>query len=261
MDAVQEMYERAAERYAALRAGLLVNGSGPLLARLPLAQARVVVDAGTGTGGLLPLLRAAAPDATIVAMDLTAGMLGHARRDTARLVQADLAHPPLRAGSVDVLVSAFVLFHLADPPAALRELVAALRPGGAVGIATWTKDQPWPAKAVFSAELDAAGAPVVTSSRVGAVYTETPEALAGLAESAGLRVLDTEVAPLGGPPIATRDLVSEWTAIGSTSERFAALAQDAQRHVVAEATRRIGELSEADRQDPHVVIRLWAGKD
>jgi SAM-dependent methyltransferase len=261
MDSVREIYERAADSYAVLRAGLLVNGSSPLLARLPLGEARVVVDAGTGTGGLLPLLRAAAPAATIVGLDLTAGMLGHARQDLARLVQADLAHPPLLPNSIDVLVSAFVLFHLADPPAAVAQLATALRPGGHFAAATWTKDEPWPAKAVFAAELDAAGAPNVTSSRVGAAYTETPEALTALAESAGLRVLDTEVAPLGGPAIDAADLVAEWMSIGSTAERFAGLDTQGQRQVIAEATRKVRALSEADRRDPHVVIRLWATKD
>lgn len=255
------MYERGADRYAALRAGLLVHGSGPLLSRLPLRDARVIVDAGTGTGGLLPLLRAAAPDATIVGLDLTAAMLGHARRNQAQLVQADLAHPPLRPASVDVLVSAFVLFHLADPPAAVRELAAAVRPGGSLAVATWTTEVPWAAKAVFSAELDAADAPSVSSSRVGAAYTETPEALTALAESAGLRVLASEVAPLGAPPIDTDALVAEWAGLGSTGTRFAALDAATRARVLANATEKIAALPEADRQDPHVVIRLWAAKD
>jgi ubiquinone/menaquinone biosynthesis C-methylase UbiE len=260
MEAVQEMYERAADSYAALRAGLLVNGSGPLLSRLQLRDARVIVDAGTGTGGLLPLLRAAAPDATIVGLDLTAAMLGHAQREQAHLAQADLAHPPLRPASVDVLVSAFVLFHLTDPPAAVRELAAALRPGGSFAVATWTKDEPWAAKSMFSAELDAAGAPPVSSSRVGAAFTETPEALAALAESAGLRVLKTEVAPLGAPPIDAGDLVAEWAGIGSTGARFAELDAAGRQRVLANATEKLAALSEADRRDPHVVIRLWAVK-
>ena len=261
MEAVREMYERGADRYASLRAGLLVTGSGPLLSRLPLDRARVVVDAGTGTGALLPLLGAAAPDATIVGLDLTTAMLGHATRHRARLVQADLAHPPLLPNSVDVLVSAFVLFHLADPPAAVRQLAAALRPGGAFAAATWAKDEYWPAKVVFSAELDAAGAPTVTSSRYGAEHTETPEALAELAESAGLRVTGIEVAPLGGPAIDAADLIAEWTSLGSTAARFAGLDGATRERVVAEGTAKVAALSEEDRRDPHVVIRLWAVKD
>ena len=261
MEAVQEMYERGAASYAALRAGLLTHGSGPLLSRLQLRDARVIVDAGTGTGGLLPLLRAAAPDATIVGLDLTAGMLEHARSADVRLAQADLAHPPLRPASVDVLVSAFVLFHLTDPPSAVRQLAAALRPGGSFAVATWATDEPWAAKAVFSAELDAAGAPTVTSSRVGAAYTETPAALTALAESAGLRVLDTEVAPLGAPPVDAADLVAEWAALGSTAARFAELDRSAKQRVLDNAIEKVGALSEADRLDPHVVIRLWATKD
>ncbi len=261
MEAVRQMYERGADRYATLRAGLLVTGSEPLLSRLPLGQARVVVDAGTGTGALLPLLGVAAPNATIVGLDLTMEMLGHATRHGARLVLADLAHPPLLPSSVDVLLSAFVLFHLADPPAAMRQLAAALRPGGAFAAATWAKDEYWPAKAVFSAELDAAGAPTVTSSRYGAEHTETPEALVALVESAGLRVTGIEVAPLGGPAIDAADLIAEWTSLGSTAARFAALDATTRRRVAADATEKVAALSEEDRRDPHVVIRLWAAKD
>jgi trans-aconitate methyltransferase len=258
------MYERGADSYAANRAAHLVSGSSGLLARLPLAEARVVIDAGTGTGGLIPRLRDAAPQATIVGLDLAAAMLGHAadaQPDRAFFAQADLAHPPLRPGGADVVVCAFVLFHLADPPAAVRALGRALRPGGMFAAATWAPDPFWAAKAAFAAELDAAGAPMVASTRYGAAFTETPEALTGMVESAGLRVMATEVTPLGGSVAEARQLVGQWTALGSASARFAALDRETQAGVRARAIARISALSEEDRRDPHEVIRIWATQD
>jgi SAM-dependent methyltransferase len=271
------MYERAADSYAANRAAHLVPAASVLLTRLPLARARVVVDAGTGTGALIPRLRAAAPMATVIGLDLAAAMLGHAakakavdsttdgRTDGAEVgrvlfAQADLAHPPLAPECADVLVSAFVLFHLADPPAAVRALAGALRPGGMFAAATWARDPFWAAKAVLVAELDAAGAPLVTSTRFGAAFTESRQALADLVESAGLRVLDTEVAPLGGPIVDPADLVGGWTAFGSAAARFAALDRATQLRVRANAIARIGALPAEDRRDPHEVIRIWAVK-
>ncbi len=268
------MYERAADGYAATRAAHLVPGSTGLLARLPLERARVVVDAGTGTGALIPGLRAAAPTAAILGFDLAGAMLDHASNvsmngqgtgkadiEPTFLVQADLAHPPLRPGSVDVMVCAFVLFHLADPPAALRALAGALRPGGMFAAATWGLDPFWAAKAAFVAELDAAGAPLATSTRYGAAFTKTPEALAELVSSAGLRVVDTEVTALSGPIAEPVDLVEEWTTLGSAAARFAALDARTRIRVRSNVIARVSALPEEDRRDPHEVIRVWAVKD
>ncbi len=99
----------------------------------PLWQgASAILDLGTGTGALLPLLRECAPRARLTAADLAYAMLQQAqgRGTGVLLVQADAHSLPFPAASFDVVVchSAFPHFH--DKPRALCELRRVLRPGG-----------------------------------------------------------------------------------------------------------------------------------
>lgn len=105
---------------------------GPLAADLVAAvphpvAGRTVLDAGAGTGLVSEVLLAGG--ARPLALDRSPAML---RRCRAPAVVADLARVPLRAAAVDDALAAFVLNHLPDPVAALRELRRVVRPGGAV---------------------------------------------------------------------------------------------------------------------------------
>ena len=72
-----------------------------------------------------------------VALDLSAGMLRHARGAARRtgvdvpLVQADAQHLPFRDGSFDIAFTAFgAVPFVADSAAVMREVARVLRPGG-----------------------------------------------------------------------------------------------------------------------------------
>src|SRR5437879_4495691 len=108
-------YDADAIAYAALWAPVLLPLSRKLLDRLPMATAGHVIDIGTGAGTLLPELAGAAPNAFVVGVDRSLGMLRIGRTAGRALALVDALRLPMRPASFDVAVMAFVLFHLPDP--------------------------------------------------------------------------------------------------------------------------------------------------
>jgi SAM-dependent methyltransferase len=99
----------------------------------------VVADVGCGTGRALPGLRdAVGPGGTVLAIDVTREMLEVAREraaaSRAALVLADAERLPLADASVDALLAAGLVGHLADPVAGLAELARVTRPGGVLAV-------------------------------------------------------------------------------------------------------------------------------
>jgi SAM-dependent methyltransferase len=110
-------------------------GFAAAIAELGPAPGQTVLDAGSGTGRALPLLRGAVgPTGIVVAVDLTPAMLRVAadkgRGAHAALLLADALRLPLRTASVDATLAAGLLSHLPDPAVALAELARVTRPGG-----------------------------------------------------------------------------------------------------------------------------------
>jgi ubiquinone/menaquinone biosynthesis C-methylase UbiE len=94
-----------------------------------------VLDVGSGTGVLLPLLaRAIGAKGAIVEMDASAAMLEKARargvQGNTRFLQADAHAIPQPDASFDVVICNNAFPHFHDKPAALREMARVLRPGG-----------------------------------------------------------------------------------------------------------------------------------
>ena len=92
-----------------------------------------VLDVGCGAGRHARAFRAIG--ARCVGLDLSLTLLRVARGLTdAPLVRGDMRRMPIRPGSMDLTVSLFTSFgyfeHDAEHAAALREMVATLRPGG-----------------------------------------------------------------------------------------------------------------------------------
>jgi ubiquinone/menaquinone biosynthesis C-methylase UbiE len=105
-----------------------------LLARFAsiLGASRDILEVGTGTGALIPCLRATSPDARLVSIDLAGRMLRRARQrcPDARVVQADVHLAPFASQQFDLVVCHNSFPHLADKPAALVSIARVLRPGG-----------------------------------------------------------------------------------------------------------------------------------
>lgn len=89
-----------------------------------------VVEIGCGTGDLAAELLARMPSCDYLATDLSPAMVAAAAALGVRAVVADAASIPVEDDAADVVVAAWMLYHVPDLDAALAEVRRVLRPGG-----------------------------------------------------------------------------------------------------------------------------------
>lgn len=131
----REFFDRAAAAWDEDRSESLGTGAGVFALAGLVPRGMRVLDLGTGTGGLLPLL--ARHVDRVVAVDLSRGMLDRARdrltgpgAGSAEFLRADAERLPLADGSVDGVVANMILHHLSHPEVVLHEVARVLAPGG-----------------------------------------------------------------------------------------------------------------------------------
>ena len=137
MDSTREYFDKVAGQWDEMRRAFF--GEGVRRASIEAARVgpgMVVADVGTGTGFLAELALDAG--ATVIGIDISDAMLAQV---TSRFAgrpfeprQGDTAALPLQTGEVDAVLGNMVLHHAEDPPAAIREMARALRPGGTLVI-------------------------------------------------------------------------------------------------------------------------------
>ena len=152
MSSIVDRYDQSALDYARYWAPVLDATSRRLLDEVAAfaagRQGRVkVLDVGGGTGSLALGAAERWPAATVIASDAAAGMLELARRRSGAALAsvrsrlsflvAPAADLPLADGSVDLVLSSFVLQLVPDRLAALREAHRVLRPGAVLAYVTW----------------------------------------------------------------------------------------------------------------------------
>ncbi len=100
-----------------------------------------VLEAGCGVGAQTVSLLRNSPGARFTCVDLSPASIAEARRAAsalgigdARFEVADIFALPFSEASFDHVFLCFVLEHLADPVAALRELGRVIRPGGTMTV-------------------------------------------------------------------------------------------------------------------------------
>lgn len=108
-----------------------------------------ILDIGTGTGGMLPVLASATDE--IVALDNSLAMLGRAHDlcrneglDSVRFCAADIRQLPFADEVFDVVHCAMTLLHVPHPVRGLREMVRVVTPGGKVLVTAFCRhDHEW----------------------------------------------------------------------------------------------------------------------
>jgi ArsR family transcriptional regulator len=130
-------YARMAPQWDGLRAGLEIEGLHLELLGGLVPGGLDVIDAGTGTGAMLPVLGRASR--RLLGVDHSPEMLARAARriasaglEQAVLLCADIAQLPCADATADAVCSVLALHHAPRPAAVLAEFARVLRPGGAV---------------------------------------------------------------------------------------------------------------------------------
>ncbi len=103
------------------------------LAKHPELKRPLVLDAGCGFQ--YGLISRYPGRFDVLGIDLDPDVLAR-NRDVTWKVRADTGVLPLRSASFDVILSSYVLEHLAEPQACLAEFARVLKPGGAVVLTT-----------------------------------------------------------------------------------------------------------------------------
>lgn len=181
---VAEAYRRS---FATLCAGTeetLVEATGP---------AHVHLDVGCGTGSLA--IAAARQGRRVIAVDPDPDMVAVSRRAACtsevavEVLQAGAPTLPLDDGSVDAATANFVINHVPDPLASVRDLARVSAPSARAAMTIWPAS-PGPHLAAYAIAAEGADAVHVPSARLAPErdFERSPSGLADLAEEAGLRV-------------------------------------------------------------------------
>jgi ubiquinone/menaquinone biosynthesis C-methylase UbiE len=239
-DRVGETWDDGPARVYRALAQPVVEAAGDVAGLLAL-------DVGTGSGVLADAL--VRRGARVVGLDLSHGMLVRGAADRPPGVVADVRALPLRSGTVDLVTASFVLNHLEEPVAGLRELARVARPGARLLATTFEGEAPHPAKALVE-EVAARHGHVVphwyAAVKAGTLpLLSTPELFASAAQAAGLDAaverVEVELA------LTPAEVVGWRLGMAQLAPFVAGLAPDARAALVADAHAAVAAVTEPVR--------------
>jgi ubiquinone/menaquinone biosynthesis C-methylase UbiE len=126
--------------YARFARELIWNFGPTLVEACDIGPGQRVLDVAAGTGNVA--IRAAEAGADVVALDLEPAQLEAGREAAPDIewVEADAAALPFADGEFDVVTSSAGVIFASDHQAAADELVRVCRPGGTIGLLTFTPE-------------------------------------------------------------------------------------------------------------------------
>ena len=109
--------------------GTVVDARAAIIAAVAAVRPSRVLEVGCGWGELARRI-AGEVDTDVIATDLSPHMVELARAGGVAAEVADVQDLPFADGNFDVVVAAWMLYHVPDRDRALSELARVLRPGG-----------------------------------------------------------------------------------------------------------------------------------
>ncbi|GGB26220.1 hypothetical protein GCM10011505_04330 [Tistrella bauzanensis] len=194
------------------------------------ARRAVLLDVGAGHGVLARAL--AGPDRLVIASDIAAAPLAAAGRrhgdigdrPTPRGLAADVLHPALKPGSVDVATCLRGLWTLPDPAAALAAMAGLLKPDGRLLVQLWAEAARCRLIGTGAALLGKALPSLTRPAGVPSPFDITPAMLADMAAPAGLALDRVET---GETAVRVTDAASYWREFDAVAETAAAARKQA----------------------------------
>jgi len=169
--AVAETFDTVAADYDCHALRFFGNAAQRMVEQLALRGHEQVLDVACGTGQVAIRLAEAVPNGTVLAVDMSAGMLQQARHRAAAqgVVNIDFQHSdvdalPLEKDSFDAISSSFGLFFFPDIHASVRHLASGLKPGGRLIFSSFSGDAFAPMSDMLIAELKKYGIEAPTAS-------------------------------------------------------------------------------------------------
>lgn len=242
---IVERYDAHAAAYQELWAPTLRLASARLVRELAGKRVRQAIDVGAGVGALWPDVRTAFPDAWVLGLDRSSGMLSLSPRDMARVL-GDARALPLRAASVDLALCLFMLFHLDDPGTGIGETRRVLRPGGVLATITWASELTSVAMRIWTDCLDEhRAAPPDPAAQARHDLLDTPEKMKTLLRAGGfdaVRVWADELVSV----IGLEHVIALKTRMGTEKARFDSLGAVTRAKCLARARQRLQDLGPGD---------------
>ncbi|MGH2446299.1 MAG: class I SAM-dependent methyltransferase [Candidatus Limnocylindria bacterium] len=145
---LQALKERARATWSAGDYDAIANGiwevGDAIVRRAGIAEGEEVLDVACGTGNAA--IQAALAGGRVTGLDLAPQMFEAGRRRAAEAgadvtwIEADAEAQPFEDGTFDVVLSTFGVMFAPRHVVAAREMARVLRPGGRIGLATWTPE-------------------------------------------------------------------------------------------------------------------------